>query len=67
MIPLFKKTGTHIALKDPVASSTGIKKFLLKIHSINALIGVEVLIFVRTLRFLAIPIDAPPGVSFVQK
>ena len=67
IIPLFKKTGTHIALKSPVASPTPIRNSLLKSHCKKSLVGVPVLIDAKTDRFLVIPIEAPPGVSFVQK
>jgi hypothetical protein len=65
--PLFKNTGTHIPLKLPVASPTPIINPLLKSQVRKAFVGVPVLIDVKTDRFLVIPIDAPPGVSFVQK
>ena len=65
--PLLMNTATDMARRSPVVSMTRIMKPRLKSQSKNGLVGVAILMDVRTLIFFAIPILAPPGVSFVQK
>jgi hypothetical protein len=67
IIPLLMKTGTAMALKEPVASATRKTNPRMNSQSVKSRVGVGVLIVERTDKFLVIPILDPPGVSFVQK
>ena len=67
MMPLFINTGIPANCRSVLISLHGITQPLSIRQSTTGSGFVDVLIRVMSERFLAIPIDAPPGVSFVQK
>jgi hypothetical protein len=67
MIPEFTKTGTEVAIIVGVIWSQVVTSPRVRSQLITGAGSVDTEIAVRILRFFAIPILAPPGVSLVQK